>query len=214
MIGLDGFSLGLAGAGVLAAGVLLVLPVLAHLTLRTPTDRVPFGAMLLLQRLVKRLRKRRSLHDRLLLLLRLLALASILAGLAAPYVSWWDDRAVYQGSGRVVVVLDLSLSMSLNDGGSTLLARAQGEAASFLRGLPGGAQAGLVTYGGQASARTEGLLSDPSRVAAMVEAVEPTVASGDLGDALVEARRMLGVEPGEVLVWTDEAGPVMIPAAS
>jgi hypothetical protein len=208
------FTPGFAAPVALAAAALLVLPVIAHLTLRTPTDRVPFGAMMLVQRLVKRLRRRRSLHDRLLLLLRLLAASAALLAVAAPYVAWWDDDVGYSGGGRVVVVLDRSLSMNQLDGGSTLLQRAQGEAATFLRGLPGGARAGLITFAGDAIVRTEGLEADPSRVADLVEAEQPSQEAGDLASALLEARRMLAGEPGEVLVWTDEAGPAMIPAAA
>ena len=53
-------SLGLQLPWALLLGGLVVLPVIAHLTRQRPTDRVAYGAMMLLERLVKRLRRRRS----------------------------------------------------------------------------------------------------------------------------------------------------------
>ena len=64
-------SLSLAAPLALLLGLLVALPILAHLTQQRPVDRQPFGAMLLLRRLVMRLERRRRFQDLLLLLLRL-----------------------------------------------------------------------------------------------------------------------------------------------
>ena len=47
----------------------------------------------------------------------------------------------------------------------------------------------------------------------MIDGVEGELRPGDLRSALLEARRLLAGEPGEVLLFSDEAGPTMIPAA-
>jgi hypothetical protein len=196
----------------LAGLALLALPVFAHLTRRTPTERAPFGAMLLVRRMVKRLRRRRQLHDLALLFARCLAAAAAVAAIAAPRLTWTDDRPVARGASRVVVVLDRSMSMSQADGDSTLMERAKDEAAAAIRDMAG-AKVGLITYGGSATAVTDGLAEDREAVAERVEAAQVSLEAGDLRGALLEARRMLAGEPGEVLVFTDEAGPAMIPAA-
>ena len=54
----------------LALAAFVALPILAHMARQVPRERRAFGAMLLLDRVVKRLRRRRRLKDPLLLLLR------------------------------------------------------------------------------------------------------------------------------------------------
>lgn len=205
---------GLLAPAALGLGLLVVLPILAHLTRRTPTDKVPYGAMLLIQRLMKRLRRRRTLKDRLLLLLRALTVACAALAVTGPYAAWEDTTPDYTGSGRVVLVVDRSMSMSQQEGSSTLLARAKGEASARLSALPQGAVVGLISYAAQAEVRTEALTEDHDLVLSQIDAIEPSQSTGDLHGALREARRLLAGEPGEVLVFTDEAGPTMIPASA
>ena len=52
-------SLGVLFPAALALGVLALGPVLAHLARQEPGTRQPFGAMLLLDRLLKRIQRRR-----------------------------------------------------------------------------------------------------------------------------------------------------------
>ncbi|HMV67881.1 MAG TPA: VWA domain-containing protein [Myxococcota bacterium] len=207
-------TFGVVAPAALGLAALLALPVVAHLTRRTPTDRVAFGAMMLIERLVKRLRRRRTIKDRRLLALRALALLAAVSAMAGPYVAWPDLTPEYTGSGRVVIVLDRSMSMSLHEGGGSLLARAKGEAAARISALPQGTQVGFVTYAAAAEPRTDALTDDRERVLALLDAIEPSDEPGDLRGALLEARRQLAGEPGEVLVLSDEAGPVMIPGAA
>lgn len=197
----------------LLLGALAALPVIAHLTRQVPTDRVAYGAMLLVQRLVKRLHRHRQIKDPLLLALRVLAVLLLALTAAAPRYSYQGDLPEFGGSGRVVFVIDQSMSMSQQDAGATLLQRARDEAATRLRALPDGVQVGLVVFGDHARGLTAELTSEREMVAGMIESVEPTVQRGDLRGALLEARRLLAGEPGEVLLWSDEAGPSMIPEA-
>jgi hypothetical protein len=197
----------------LVLGLLIGLPVLAHLTRQTPTDRVAFGAMLLVRRLVKRLRRRRRLKDPWILALRVLAVLLLTLASTAPQYSYQGEPPEIGGSGRVVVVLDLSMSMGQQDGGATLFQRARDEARERLRGMPEGVALGLVGFGEQPSVLTSELTLDRQRVIAQLEGLELTAERGNLSAALLEARRLLAGEPGEVLLWSDEAGPAMIPEA-
>lgn len=197
----------------LGLGALVAIPILAHLTRQRPTDRVAFGAMLLVQRLVKRLRRRRTIKDPLLLLLRVLALLAVVLAAAGPRLSWQGDVPDFGGSGRVVLVVDTSMSMALHDSGGTLLARAVAEARRWIQDAPDGARFGLVAYDATSRPLTPELTDDKGLVLGLLDELQPAIHPGDLRAALLDARRMLAGEPGEVVLFTDEAGPVMIPGA-
>lgn len=207
-------SLSLLAPLALALGTLVVLPMIAHMARQTPRDRQSFGAMLLLERVVKRLRRRRRVKDPLLLLLRAAAVLALVLAVAAPRFSFPGTAPEFGGSGRVVLVIDRSLSMQLLDGGATLLQRAREEAARVVSGLPPGATVGLVIYDSEALALTTELTTDHASVLARIQSVEPSHGTSNLRAALLEARRLLEGEEGEVLVFTDEAGPHMISDAA
>jgi len=206
-------SLSLLAPLLLGLGAFVALPIIAHISRQKPRERVPFGAMLLLRRVVKRLRRRRRVRDPLLLLLRVLAVLLIALAMAGPRWSYQDGTPTFGGTGRVVLLVDRSLSMSLTDGGSTLLARARSEAESVLGELPQGTLIGAVAFDDQAVALTDGLTTDPGLVRARLGALQPTLGGSNLRQALLEARRLLAGEPGEVFLFSDEAGPVMVPEA-
>lgn len=207
-------SLGFALPLALLLGVAAAVPILAHLARQTPRDRRAFGAMLLLERLVKRLRRRRRVKDLPLLLLRIAALLLMVLAAAGPHFTYPGALPEHGGSGRVVLVVDRSLSMSMQDGGKTLLQRSREAAQSKLASLPPGALVGLVVYGDEAERLTPALTTDHGRIQAQIEAIDPGYGRSDLRGGLLEARRLLAGEPGEVLVFTDEAGPTLVPEAT
>lgn len=207
-------SVSLLAPAALGLAVLVGLPILAHLARQTPRQRMAFGAMLLLERVVKRLRRRRRLKDPWLLVLRALAFALVAAAVAGPEVSVPGGLPEVGGSGRVIVVIDRSLSMSLADGGATLLERARTQALAAVRGLPPGVLVGLVAYDDDALRLTPTLTADVERVVAQLEALQPTSGTSNLRAALLEARKLLGGEPGEVLLYSDEAGPRIVGEAA
>ena len=206
-------SLSLLAPGALLLSGLIVLPVIAHLARQTPRDRRAFGAMLLLQRVVKKLRRRRRLRDLPLLLLRILSLVALAFAFAAPRLIYPGGAPEYGGSGRVVLVLDQSMSMLQTENGSTLLQRARIRALEVLDTLPEGTQIGVVVFEGQAIPRTAALTADQARVRGLLEELRPTQGVSNLRAGLHEARRLLGGEPGEVLIFTDEAGPGIVSGA-
>jgi len=208
-------SLGLLG--------LLVGPVLAHMARQTPVERQPFGAMMLLERLLRRTRRRRRVRDLLLLLLRLAAVLLVVLAVARPELRLPDERPRVGASGRMVVVVDNSLSMGLrtgspgNPGGPTLLARAREQAAAFIAELPDGVRVGLVvTAGGAGGAQPllPGLDSDHQAALAALERLDISAETTDLAGALRQARALLAGEAGEVVVFTDEAGPGVVAGAT
>jgi len=198
----------------LALGALLALPIVAHMARQTPRDRHEFGAMLLLQRVVKRLRRRRRIKDWILLLMRAFAVLAVVIAVSGPEFSYPGGVPEFGGSGRVVVVVDRSMSMSLQDGGSTLLQRAREQSIAVVRDLPEGALVGVVVFGTEADRLTPNLTGDHGRAILRLEEVQPSHGTSNLRAALLEARKLLGGEPGEVLLYTDEAGPRMVSEAA
>ena len=194
-------------------GALIGLPIIAHMARQTPRDRHEFGAMLLLQRVVKRLRRRRRIKDWLVLLLRALAVLAVVFAVTGPELSYPGGVPEFGGSGRVVVIVDRSLSMSLQDGGSTLLQRAREQSIALVRDLPAAALVGVVVYGTEADRLTPNLTADHSLALLRLEEIQPSHGTSNLRAALLEARKLLGGEPGEILLYTDEAGPRMVAEA-
>jgi hypothetical protein len=189
---------------------LLVLPILAHLARQAPRVRRAFGAMLLIERVVKRLRRRRRVKDPVLLAMRLGALLALLLGLASPFLTVPGGTAEYGATGRVVLVVDRSLSMGLLDSGGTLLQRAREDAQGVLDDLPDGTLVGVISYADDAERLTASLTADRGRAGAQLASIAPSHGASALRAALVEARLLLGGEPGEVVLFTDEAGPRMV----
>lgn len=183
------------------------LPLLAHLSKQIPRTRQAFGAMLLAERLSKRLRRRRRFKDALLLLLRLLVVLLLVLTAAGLQFSYQGGVPTYAGSGRVVVIIDHSLSMSLTEAGSSLLSRARALAQAEIAEMPPGTQLGLVVYGTEAVRITPELTDDHQGVLSRIASIEPQGGASNLRDALHEARQLLAGEPGAVLLFSDEAGP-------
>lgn len=207
-------SIALLAPAALALAALAALPIIAHLARQTPRTRRPFGAMLLLERVVKRLRRRRRVKDPLLLLLRVLAFLLLALAVAAPELSVPGGIPEVGGSGRVVIVVDRSLSMAMQDAGATLLQRSRVEAATMVRSLPAGVLVGLVVFDDDALRLTPSMTSDTERILGQLESIEGTAGTSNLRAALLEARRLLGGEPGEVVLYSDEAGPRMVNEAA
>jgi hypothetical protein len=202
----------LAPLGLLVAG-LVGLPIAAHMARQVPRDRHAFGAMLLLRRVVKRLRRRRRVRDPWLLLLRALAVVLLALAAAAPQLTYPGGAPAFGGSGRVVLVIDRSMSMSAVTTGSTGLQEARERATRLLSELPDGVQVGLVVYDTDAIAVTSELTTDRGRIESAVAGIQPSWGTSNLRAGLLEARRLLAGEPGEVVLYSDEAGPTQVPDA-
>ncbi|MFM2246244.1 MAG: hypothetical protein RL071_2318 [Pseudomonadota bacterium] len=195
--------------------VLVAGPLLAHLARRRPQDDVPYGAMLLLQRLQQLQRRRQRVQDLPLLILRLIALLAVILAVAGPELRWPGDPRDGGPRGPVVFLIDDSLSMDLRpDGGEdSLAARARAELGRRLAALPEGTRAGIVSVGSPALALTPELTADPGALQAAFAQVRQGQGATDLAGALRLGRRLLDGAGGTLVVLTDEAGPVAVEAA-
>ena len=202
----------------LALGALVAGPILAHFTRRRPTRRVPYGAMLLLQRVIERHKRRRRLYDPWVLLLRVLAVLAVVVAVARPELQFPGVLPDDAQSGPVVVLIDDSLSMDLirspeGPADATLFTTARQEAVAFIRSLPDGVRVGAVAIGGTARPLVPDLSTDRGSVAAEVAELRQGRGETQLADGLGLARRLLAGGGGRVVVFSDEAGSVAVPQA-
>ncbi len=195
----------------LALTGLAALPIAAHFTRRPPIRRIQFGAMLLVRRLERRIRRRRRLSDLPLLLARLLIVGMLALAATGPELIIPGGSTDLGGTGRVILVIDRSMSMSLQDRGATLLSRAIAGAQEAIERTSPSAKVAIIAYDDEAVIVSP--LTSKDAAAERLAAVTASEGSSDLRAALVEVRRMLASEPGEVVIFTDEAGPTMVPEA-
>lgn len=211
------FNLLAPGAlGLLALGL---GPVLAHFTRQVIREERAFGATLLLARLKTRLERRRRVADRALLALRVLAVVLALLALTRPQLSWPETHADLGGTGRVLIVLDTSLSMdqrgvALGAGTGSAFEAARDAAVAAALGVPDGTKLAAIRTSPPEviTGWSAGEASDGASLAAQLGTVTRSDAAGDLHGALVLARGLAAGEPAEVVVFTDEAGPGQVAA--
>lgn len=122
------------------------LPLVAHRIRRKDLKVVQLPTFALLADVHARQRRRSGLNDRLLLWTRIALLLCLALALSAPYMR--TEVAFGDGDvSSVVIVVDDSMSMRQQQGGHSLLDQAIARAQAVLRGLPAGAEAGVVLAG-------------------------------------------------------------------
>lgn len=126
-------------------------------------------------------------QDRILLILRTIAIFFLVLALARPII----QRGWLRGGNRrnVLILLDTTASMQQQVDVTTAFGRAQKKAAGIIRGLPAGAQVAVVTLGDQAECRV-----DPTRdlftAAAAVDALRPASGAAAMDKGLDKAREV------------------------
>ncbi len=94
----------------------VVIPILVHLTRKQKARVVEFPSLMFLDRVPFRAETRRRIHHWLLLLLRALAVALIVAAFSRPFFTGSAEAAgAGMGPREVVVLLDRSYSMGVED---------------------------------------------------------------------------------------------------
>ncbi|MFN4243439.1 MAG: BatA domain-containing protein [Tepidisphaerales bacterium] len=192
-------------AGVLAVAVPLVI----HLRNRRQVRRVWWGAMRFLQTAVERNQQRLKLEDRLLLLVRCLAVALLAVVLARP--AWTGSGGCGGDAGRrgpvtAVLVVDVSGSMQTTEQGQTRLELAREAARRWVDALPAGSRVALWTAGADVRPLLPEPTADLRLVRRQVDAIGPTELPSNLAPAVRQALAMLSRAADasrELLVITD-----------
>ncbi len=184
----------------------IAAPIVFHLIRRTPRGDVPFSSLMFLAPTPPRLTRRSRLDNLLLLLLRAAALILLAIAFARPFLreaARLDSADVERR--RVAVLIDTSASLRRGD----LWDRARAMAIEAINAIRPGDQ--LAVFAFDATTRPvmtfdESATLEPSRghavALARLAALEPTWASTDLGQALVDA--VAAVE--DVADRSEEAG--------
>ena len=185
----------------------LAVPVVIHLWQRRRVIHVPFSTLRFLKIVAARTSRSAKLENLLLLLLRCLIFALIVAAAARPVASTQSTRLFGGDVPRTIaLVIDQSLSMAYRSGGETRLDRARRQAQAVIDDLKVGDQLVVVA----ATDRARMLVSEPTVDHAVarqaVEGVQQTEARTDFAAALREARKALekaqrGVK--QIFLFTD-----------
>ena len=113
-------------------------PILIHLLAKKRIQRVVWAAMRFLRVTVDRQQRRMTLEDIILLILRCLVVALIAFALARPALRD-SSIGVMGGDESALILLDVSGSMSTNDGAESRFDKARKAAEQVIDALPGGA---------------------------------------------------------------------------
>lgn len=168
------FLAGLAG---------LAVPVLVHLTRRERGSPVRFPSLMFVEQVPFEARSRRRIRRWVLLLLRLAVLALLVAAFARPFAR--GGRLAVGGAGpeEVVVLLDQSYSMALNDHWAQAVARAK----EALNGMGPQDRASLVAF-----SESPHLLVRSSPAAAPLLRALDTLETTSLGTRIAPALKLAG----------------------
>jgi hypothetical protein len=158
------------------------VPLLVHLLRRRVTRRVEFPAVRFLLQTQREHSRERAVRNRLLLLLRLIAVLALVAAAARP-------MANLGGTGHppiaVAIVLDQSMSTRAVVDGSTVFSRLQQAARSVTSQLAADDRAWLVTNGGRVSA------GDAAALNREIDSLLPLAGTGDLTGAVKRAAALV-----------------------
>lgn len=133
---------------------------------------------------------------------QIVILLLLVAALAEPY---W--KAAFAGRRTLVLILDVSASMSATDVKPTRLASAQAEAQRIVQGLQAGEQMAILSAG--SVVRTLCRWTDePQTLQAAIASVTPTDGTTRMADAVELARRLLvGKRNPQIVLLTDGCFP-------
>jgi hypothetical protein len=123
----------------------IAVPILVHLIQRERKTIVEFPSLMFIRRIPYQSVERRRIHNWLLLLMRVTAMALLIAAFARPFlrVDPLTAAAALSGAREVVILLDRSASMGYGDH----WARAQAEARRVAATIGGEDKATLVLFG-------------------------------------------------------------------
>jgi hypothetical protein len=180
----------------------LAVPILVHLVKRDKSEIVRFSSLMFLLRIPKKAVRQQKLRNLLLMAMRLLLLALLIAAFARPYLVRSDGAvAADSGNRAVVMLLDNSYSMSYG----TNFERMKSEALSRINQLAPGESAALISFSDRA-ALLGSPTTDPNELRVLVDDLEPSSNRTSYYEAFTLADRVLAQLEGydrELVVISD-----------
>lgn len=180
---------GLAAAAIASVAV----PILIHLLLRRRKRVIEWAAMDLLERALRRDRRRQRLERWILLAARCLLLAVAGVALAQPFVAASDGVGAPARTLWLVIDDGVASAERLADGG-TVLERSTTEARRALADLRSGDRVGVVTASEPVRRVIDPPTADTARVESYLSTLESAFTGTDLAGALREAAQAASVE--------------------
>ena len=170
----------------------LAIPVLIHLIQREKKQILRFPSLMFVQRVPYKSTQRRRIHNWLLLLVRLGALALIVLAFARPFFTRQSAPLPGTGAREVVVLLDQSYSMGYGDHWQ----RARAAATEAINGLGPADRGSVVLFASGAEIAIRSVAgSDRGQLAAAVAAAEPSAGATRYAPALKVAGSILAESP-------------------
>ncbi len=171
-----------------AALAALAIPVLIHLIQREKKQVVRFPSLMFLQRVPYKSVRRRRIHNWLLLMVRLTALALIVLAFSQPFLQRDELQIAAGGAREVVVLLDQSYSMGYADRWE----RARAAAYEAVDGLGANDRGSVVLFAtGAEIAMRSTAAGERQQLRAAVAAVKPTAGATRYAPALKVAGSIL-----------------------
>ena len=179
----------------------LAVPVLIHLTQKEKKSVVEFPSLMFLRKIPYESVQRRRLRDIFLLMLRLAALAMIVAAFARPFLRGSELAAAPGGARDIVMLVDRSYSMGYGDTWS----RAQRAADQALAGTTPADRISVVMFADVAEVMVRST-PDRGRAVGEINAAAPGAGSTKFGPALKLAGSLLAeslLPRKEVIIVSD-----------
>jgi hypothetical protein len=174
----------------LLAMLAAAIPVILHMINRRKAKQLPFSTLRFLQISVQKTRRRKRIHDLLLMLLRASVLVLIAAGLAHPTLTGLSS--LWGGSGTAVaVVLDNSASMGAIDKGRPRFETALAAVEQILGEIREGDQVALFLTGGKPFPEQGKLDRSRDGVRQMLNQCSVSYERADLGIRVRQAQKLL-----------------------
>ena len=170
----------------------LAIPVLIHLIQREKKQILRFPSLMFVQRVPYKSTQRRRIHNWLLLLVRLTALALIVLAFARPFFTRQDAPILGTGDREVVVLLDQSYSIGYGDHWE----RARAAANEAINGLGPTDRGSVVLFSSGAEIAIRSVAgSDRGQLSAAVAAAQTTSGATRYAPALKVAGSILAESP-------------------
>jgi len=191
----------------LFAGLGIALPILAHLLNRYEVKRTDWAAMRFLNRSVRVRSRQIRLRDLFLLLLRCLALLTLVLALSRPTVKSGGIAArLGERRAGVIIALDASYSMQHSDGGVTRFERAIEKVETIMATVVPGDPVCLVLLGDEHRVVVRNAAFEPGSFSQTLHAQRVRPESMDLNSVprrLRELAREMDAPQKEVYIVTD-----------
>lgn len=182
------------------------IPVILHMVNRQKAKELPFSTLRFLRISVQKTRRRKRIHDVLLMLLRMAVLLLIAVGLAKPTLTSLSSLWGGGSSSAVAIILDNSASMGTIDQGRMRFETARGAALQILDELVDGDQVGLWLTGGPDFPEQGKLDRTQEKTRQLLNQAAPSYERADLALKVQDARKALAeseVPNKQIYVLTD-----------